>query len=342
MQELLKKIVILIPALNPNESLIRLVEDLKKEDLNNIIVINDGSDSKCDNIFSILKENYNVRVYNHEINLGKGQAIKTGISKVLKDDIIGVVTVDADGQHLAKDAKKVAEKLNLQKIILGERNLNSKEVPIASRIGNKFSSLYLKLKTGVNLKDTQTGLRGIPTKYLQFALEVEGERYEYEMNFLKRAYKNKIEIDTVPIETIYKNRIKNFKIFKDSFIIYKDFFKNIISSLISAIVDVITFQLFIVSGVYVFYSNIFARIISGISDFFINKKWVFTNNKSKGYGVIEIYKYTILFIVQMLINSILITFLNQYYSEIILIIKIIVNFLMYIVNYFIKKKYIFK
>lgn len=342
MQELLKKVVILIPALNPNEGLITLVEDLKKENLNNIIVINDGSTSECNNIFSKLTKKYDIKVYNHEVNLGKGQAIKTGISKIKNDNIIGVVTVDADGQHLAKDARKVAEKLGLAKIILGERYLEGKNVPLLSKIGNKFSSIYLRFLTGAKLKDTQTGLRGIPKKYFELALNVNGQRYEYEMNFLKEVYKNKIEVETIPIETIYENRIKNFRILKDSYIIYKDFLKNIISSLISAIIDVILFQLFVCSGVYVFYSNIFARIISGISDFSINKKWVFRNNKNSNNGVVELSKYTILFMIQMLINSILVTVLNQYYSNIILIIKIIINFLMYIVNYFIKKKFIFK
>lgn len=342
MQELLKEVVILIPALNPNEGLIALVEDLKKENLNNIIVINDGSISECNNIFSKLTKKYDIKVYNHEVNLGKGQAIKTGISKIKNDNIIGVVTVDADGQHLAKDARKVAEKLGLAKIILGERYLEGKNVPLPSKIGNKFSSIYLNLLTGAKLTDTQTGLRGIPKKYFELALNVNGQRYEYEMNFLKEVYKNKIEVETIPIETIYENRIKNFRILKDSYIIYKDFLKNIISSLISAIIDVILFQLFVCSGVYVFYSNIFARIISGISDFSINKKWVFRNNKNSNNRVVELSKYTILFMIQMLINSILVTVLNQYYSNIILIIKIIINFLMYIVNYFIKKKFIFK
>lgn len=342
MKELLKEIVILIPALNPNEILITLIEDLKKENLHNIIVINDGSDQVCDNIFSILKSEYNVKVYNHEVNYGKGQAIKTGISKIINEDIIGIITVDADGQHIVKDVKKVAEGLENGKIVLGERNLKSKNVPFASKIGNIFSSIYFKFLTGSKLKDTQTGLRGIPKKYLEFALNVPGERYEYEMNFLLESYKNKFEIESVPIETIYENRIKNFKIFRDSYIIYKDFFKNIVSSSISAIIDVGAFQVFVWSGIHVFYSNILARIISGMSDFSINKKWVFKKKENKGNGISEFYKYTILFVIQMLVNSALITLLNQYYSDTILVIKILVNIFMYIVNFFLKKKYIFK
>lgn len=340
MEELFEKIVILIPALNPNENIIKLVEDLKKENLNNIIVINDGSKKECDKYFTKLKKDYAVKLYSHEINYGKGKAIKTGISNILNEDIIGVVTVDADGQHLAKDAKKVAKKLNQQKIILGERDLSGKEVPLASKIGNKFSSMYFKIITRINLPDTQTGLRGIPKEYFNFALGVEGERYEYEMNFLKEAYKNKFEIDTVSIETIYENRIKNFKLFKDSYIIYKDFFKNIISSLISAIIDVILFQIFVWAKIYVFWANVLARICSGIVDFYINKKWVFSRTQKNGYS--EAFKYILLFIIQMLINSILVTIFNKYYADYILIIKIIINILMYMINFFIKRKYVFK
>lgn len=101
----LNKIVILIPALNPNRKLIDLVQDLKRENLNNIIVIDDGSHEESQSIFLGLQKS-NVVIYKHEENMGKGQAIKTGITKVVKEDVIGVITVDADGQHGASDVKK--------------------------------------------------------------------------------------------------------------------------------------------------------------------------------------------------------------------------------------------
>lgn len=336
----LNEVVILIPALNPNEKLIELVQDLRKEGLNRIIVIDDGSNEECQPIFTKLRNN-NITVYQHEVNMGKGQAIKTGIGKVIEDNIIGVITMDADGQHAAKDAKKIAQKLENGKIILGERWLRGNpEVPLTSKIGNIFSSLYFKAITGISLKDTQTGLRGIPKKYLPFALEVNGARYEYEMNFLKQMYEKKITFDTVEIETIYEGRIKNFKLIKDSYRIYKQFLKNMVSSIICAVVDVWLFYILASKNIPVFYANILARILSGILDFAFNKKWVF-HKEHESNTFFEGCKYAILFIIQMLINSLLISILNQYYAKWIVALKIVINVIMYVINFFIKKRYVF-
>lgn len=317
-----------------------MVQDLKKQKLNNMIVIDDGSNEESQPIFVELKKD-NIKVYKHEKNKGKGQAIKTGIRQVMKDNIIGVITVDADGQHIASDVKKLAQKLENGKIILGERTFKgNSQVPLASKIGNIFSSIYFKLITGISLKDTQTGLRGIPKKYLPFALEVTGSRYEYEMNFLKQMYHKKIEFDTVDIETIYEGRIKNFKPIKDSYRIYKEFLKNMVSSVICAVVDVGIFYLFVSKNINVFHANILARMISGVLDFVFNKKWVFQREMTSN-TFFEGCKYTILFIIQMLISSLLISILNQYYAKWIMVVKIIINVIMYIANFYIKKKYVF-
>ena len=334
----LEKVVIIIPALNPNETLITLIEDLKKEGIDNIIVIDDGSKDENKKIFQLLKKFENVLVFENEKNFGKGKTLKVGIEKVINKDITGVVTVDADGQHLACDARKVAEKMcDTGNIVLGERNLK-KNIPFFSKIGNIFSSIYLKLKTGTYLEDTQTGLRGIPKKYFDLALNIEGERFEYEMNFLQYVCAEKIDLELVQIETIYEKRIRNFRILKDSYIIYKDFLKNIISSMISAIIDILFFLFFVYIRIPIFYSNVVARIISGIFDFNINKKWVFKENHKN--DKIKLYKYSVLFIVQMILNSIIVTIFSNY-MENLLILKILINLLIYIINFFVKKIYIF-
>ena len=54
------------------------------------------------------------------------------------------------------------------------------------------------------MKDTQTGLRAFTTNMIPFMLEIEGQRYEYEMNVLLTASKA-FPILEVPIETVYIN-----------------------------------------------------------------------------------------------------------------------------------------
>ena len=265
-----------------------------------------------------------------------------GISAGIKiTNILGVITVDADGQHLVKDVKKVAIKLEEEeKIVLGERDFkSSKEVPLASKLGNKFSSFYFKLLTGMYLKDTSTGLRGIPKKYFDLALNTQGDRYDFEINFLKEMHYNKLKFNSVDIEVVYENRIRNYRIIKDSIIIYKEFFKNLISSLICAIVDILLFWLFAEKIGIIFLANVLARICSGILDFTINKYWVCNKKKSKK-TFYEFIKYTILFVVQMLVNSLIVTILSNIFGALILI-KLIVNLVLYIINFFVKNRYIF-
>ena len=155
--------------------------------------------------------------------------------------IIGIVTADADGQHAPNDILKVGKALAADNtIVLGTRNLFHPNVPLASKIGNLFSAIYFKLKTGRLIKDTQTGLRGIPARYFDFALSVEGDRFEYEMRFLEQMSEKNIAYRTVDIETIYgEDRVTHFRAVSDSYVIYRPFIKNIASSLLSAIVNIV-------------------------------------------------------------------------------------------------------
>ena len=210
-----ESIVILIPAYNPNGVLIELIKLLYQNDVI-LLVVNDGSnDTK---IFSQI-EKY-CKVIHNEKNLGKGKALKVGLSYILKNysNIIGVITADADGQHLVKDINKL--KMELQKlnneVILGVRNFKTKNIPFRSKVGNRIINYLFKIRTGVKLKDTQTGLRGIPLEYVKRIIEISGDRYEYEINVLKLLAKE-AKIKEVDIETVYEKNIKSeFRTIKDS------------------------------------------------------------------------------------------------------------------------------
>ena len=238
---ILENIVVLIPALNPNNKLVDLVKELNQIGLVNVVVIDDGSEISSQAVFDEV-QTYRARVYHHKTNRGKGVALKTGIEVITKNQphIIGIVTADADGQHAPNDILKVGEALAADNtIVLGTRDLFHRNVPLASKIGNLFSAIYFKLKTGRLIKDTQTGLRGIPARYFDFALSVEGDRFEYEMRFLEQMSEKNIAYRTVDIETIYgEDRVTHFRAVSDSYAIYRPVIKNIASSLLSAIVDI--------------------------------------------------------------------------------------------------------
>lgn len=212
---------IVIPAYNPGQELGKVVYGLKKNGFSNIVIVDDGS-----NDAQPFKDLSNVTILKNNINMGKGYSLKKGFSycKNMFKDINGIITVDADGQHLVEDVEKVYQKFsdNHNSLILGSRNFNEKKVPFKSRIGNKIMQNKIKSKIGIDIPDTQTGLRAIPIDIVNYIIDIKGERYEYETNMLVYCINNNINIMQVPIKTIYINRNKHthFQTLKDSLRIY--------------------------------------------------------------------------------------------------------------------------
>jgi len=190
----MKKCAVIIPVLNPAEDLIHYVAALLSNGVPQIIVVNDGSNKELIPIFEKLDAMERCTVLTHAVNRGKGRALKTAFAYFLEHfkDLVGVITADADGQHTVKDVCRIADALegNDEGIILGVRDFDEVDIPKRSLIGNKLTSFIFRLLYGYNIKDTQTGLRGIPTNVLSSIIKLQGERYEYEMNMLIQAKKN--------------------------------------------------------------------------------------------------------------------------------------------------------
>ncbi|MBG0788308.1 MAG: phosphodiester glycosidase family protein [Anaerolineaceae bacterium] len=342
----IRNIAVLIPALNPDHKLIDLIKGLKEIGLVNILVVDDGSDHSTQEVFT--KAQFcRAEVIAHKQNLGKGAALKTGIRYIKSNqpNVIGIVTADADGQHTPQDILKVAEELAASdKVVLGTRDLSRAEVPLTSKIGNAFSAIYYKMKTGKALKDTQTGLRGIPAKYFDFALNVEGDRYEYEMRFLEQMSMEDIDYQTVPIETIYEeDRVTHFRTVSDSITIYKSFFKNIASSMLSAILDVTSFMLLAQIGASVFSATVIARLFSGVLNFTLNKVWVFEKKDSHNTRN-ESIRYLILFVMQMIFSGLLTNVVSDVldFANGLLLSKILVDCFLFFTNFLVQRHWVFK
>ena len=224
------KVVPIIPSLNPDEKLIKLVNNLRS-DYDKIIVVNDGSGS--DKIFKRIQDIKECIVLTHEVNLGKGEALKTAF-KYYKENLfkkyLGVVTVDSDGQHLPEDTIKMSKLLEKEdKFILGTRLFNTKSTPLRNKLGNRITSRVFKWIYKVYIKDTQTGLRCIPNRLIDEMINIPGSRFEYELNMLIKLVKQKEEIIEYNIKTVYlknSNKKSHFKVIGDSIKIYKTMFNG--------------------------------------------------------------------------------------------------------------------
>ncbi|MCX5775282.1 MAG: bifunctional glycosyltransferase family 2/GtrA family protein [Firmicutes bacterium] len=341
-----------MPSLNPDQRLLGLVQDIQKLTDRPIVIVNDGSAPSFQPFYDTLTNDYHCLVLAHPKNKGKGAALKTALREISKiyPNLLGVVTADADGQHLPKDIVAVGDALieHPTSLILGTRNLSSKNVPWTSRAGNRITSFVFRLSSHRRVKDTQTGLRGIPKIYFEACLKVHGDRYEFEMNMLSALAADDVSFIPVPIDTVYleKNKSSHFKPWRDSTLIYFHLLKGIIkmsiSSLLSAALDLGLFTLFTyyifeasVNGILA--ATILARCLSGVFNFTLNKLWAF---QSKGENVKKAIKYFLLFVVQMLLSGYIVTWLATLPFNVTLI-KLVVDGLLFLLSYFIQKTFIF-
>lgn len=333
------KKIALIPAYKPTFSMIDLLKELTKEKFE-IVIVNDGSGNEYDEIFKE-SEKYAI-ILKHENNKGKGIALKTGL-KYISENFLGdyvVVTMDCDGQHTVKDAEKLVENVNDNMLVLGKR-IRSDKTPLRSKFGNSVTRFVYRLITGVDVYDTQTGLRAFKNDLIDFLLKVEGKRYEYEMNVLLECYKNNIPIKETQIETIYidNNSHSHFDTFKDSLLVYKEIIKFTMSSLISFLVDYLCYSLVIILSSNIILANIFARVISSVVNYNINKKVVF---KSSEKGLISAVKYFVLVLIVLILNTNILKLLVEHLFINKFLAKIITEVILFVLSLFIQKKFIFK
>lgn len=343
-------IVIIIPSYKPDrEIMIEFIQKVKSK-FSNIVVVDDGSGNEYSQFYEYLKEE-GITVLKHYINFGKGRAIKTAFNYILNNypNIIGTVTADCDGQHYIEDIVKCAEKLkeNPEKLVIGYRNFDEKQVPFKSRFGNKLTRGIFSAFVGIKITDTQSGLRAFGRKTMETFLQTAGERYEYETNMLIDCKQKDIEISEVPIATVYirNNSLSHFNPIRDSIMIYKLFAKYIISSLSSFILDILLYTLFIsvlpeirLEGITeIIIATVIARIISAIYNFAINSKVVFKNQNKN-----SIIKYFVLCIIQMFISAFAVSELFKLLHINSTLIKVIVDTIIFIINFVLQREWVFK
>ena len=295
------KTLIVIPALNPPEELIDYVERLRASGLEDILIVDDGSSKKFKHIFVELKEKYGCQLLTHAKNLGKGRALKNAFNYFLTmpdvKEYNGLVTADSDGQHRVEDVISMVEEIDKhsESLILGCRDFDSDNVPPKSKFGNKLTKAVFRIFYGRSITDTQTGLRGFPKRILKGMIDIPGERFEYETKMLIHTFEENISIAETTIETIYydNNAETHFNPIKDSLKIYKvifgSFFKYLLSSLSSFIVDIGLFQIILWIAlaiginrgtVPIIVSTVLARVFSSYFNFTMNKNFVFNGEKS--------------------------------------------------------------
>ena len=161
-------IPLIIPSYEPDERLLQLLNTLRDYPFGPVLLVNDGSGPVYQTFFDRAKELLQEKLIllSHEVNRGKGRALKTAFAYVLEHfpDAAGCVTADSDGQHSAAAIESIAQGLGKhpESLILGMRTFDGDDIPWKSRFGNTITMSVFSYIAGTKVHDTQTGLRGIP------------------------------------------------------------------------------------------------------------------------------------------------------------------------------------
>ncbi|KAI7256706.1 hypothetical protein KC345_g10938 [Hortaea werneckii] len=334
---------ILIPAYEPDERLLDLIVQLREYPLGPIVLVDDGSGPAYRGIFERATA-LGCTVLTHEVNLGKGRALKTGFRHIQEAGLTGnVICADSDGQHLPHDIKRIAETLLLQNkpgIVLGSRRFTG-AIPARSRFGNSVTRTVFSLTTGTKIYDTQTGLRGFSYPMLDWLCRIPGERFEYEMNMLLTAHKEGYTITEEYIDTVYleDNKSSHFRPLIDSFRIYLPILMFSTSSLVSALLDFTLLFLFQSLTHNLFLAVAAARLCSSVFNYSVNRKYVFTGGKKSRLQSLP--KYFSLVILVLMFNYGLLYFYNEKLIIPLVAAKIMTEVSIFLFSYWAQRKFVY-
>ena len=210
------KTIVVIPAKDEEKHIEEVIKKTKKY-VKNIVVIDDGSKDKT----SEIAKKAGAIVLKHSINLGKGNALKTGCEFAIKEKYETIIFMDSDGQHDPHDIPRFLNELKKVDIVFGSRKLN-KNMPFIFRFGNWFINTVSKILFRVNISDTQSGFRAFKSNiYNKIKWHADG--YTVESEIIANVGKFNLKYKEINIETIYNDSYKGTTVM-DGVIIVKDMF----------------------------------------------------------------------------------------------------------------------
>ena len=194
------KTLIVIPAYNEELTIGSVVALAKK--YGDVLVVDDGSNDKT----SKIAQEVGAIVVKHEVNRGKGQALKTGFNYALENDYDVVVCTDADGQHNPEEIPLLLKPILEDKadLVIGSRYLNSahKNIPLYRRLGLWILNKTTVLASGAKITDSQSGFRALNRKALE-SLELNANGYHVESEMIHQLSEKGLRITEVPINVRY-------------------------------------------------------------------------------------------------------------------------------------------
>ena len=189
------KVMALIPALNAERTLPPVIDGVRAQ-LPDVVVVDDGSRDRTGDV----AREHGATVLRHDVNRGKGGALKTGFAYALEHGYDGVITLGADGQHLPSEIPKflaAAEEGN-DLVIGGRAHLFQHMLP-RRRMANRFSAWCIGKCSGALVTDSQSGFRFYSANLIR-NLKLRTEGFDMESEVIVRAGRKGFRLLTIPIE----------------------------------------------------------------------------------------------------------------------------------------------
>ena len=194
------KVLIIIPVYNESKNIIKVIEELKKENSNyDILIVNDAS---TDNTLEVLK-GQDVKIINNTFNMGYSHSVLLGIKYAYKKDYDYGVLFDGDNQHIAAYIPDLLNEATKSKsdLVIGSRYLNKGYKQYFLRlVGTKLFSIIIKLVCHQKITDPLSGMQCLNKNIIKYYATMENFPNYIDANLLIELLLKGYKIKEVPVK----------------------------------------------------------------------------------------------------------------------------------------------
>jgi glycosyltransferase involved in cell wall biosynthesis len=214
------KLSVIIPVYNEVKTIDEIIRRVKATGLvNEIVIVDDGSTDGSRDLLAKLNETESVKVIYHESNMGKGQAVRTGIQSTSGDLIL---IQDADLEYDPREYPVLLRPIQegIADVVYGSRFLGAGRRPVLfwNMVANKILTFVTNILYNNILTDMETGYKLFRREIVQ-DITLHAHGFEFEPEFTAKILKRKARIYEVPITFNPRDYSEGKKIkMKDAFI----------------------------------------------------------------------------------------------------------------------------
>ncbi len=210
---------VIIPAYNEEQTILQVLENVQALPIQKqIIVVNDGSTDNTHALLEKVSVDAEVTIIHHEVNRGKGYAIRSGIPHI-KGNL--VIIQDADMELCPSDILQIVEPLkdDSVKVVYGSRFLNGRgNASLHNYVANKILAIYTNMLYGCRITDESTGYKAFSSNLLK-ALNLTCEGFEFCPEVTAKILRGGFKIQEVPVSYFPRSKKegKKLRFFTDGF-----------------------------------------------------------------------------------------------------------------------------